>query len=51
MENVYEAGETTKLSRPSLIVAAAEGYKTAMVVDLVSTILKIVRLITDIKAL
>ncbi|MFJ8103870.1 NAD(P)/FAD-dependent oxidoreductase [Lysinibacillus sp. NPDC096212] len=37
-ENVYAAGETAKLGQSSLIVAAAEGYKTAMAVVFESTI-------------
>lgn len=37
-ENIYAAGETAKLGQSSLIVAAAEGYKTAMAVVFDSTI-------------
>ncbi|MGG2081859.1 NAD(P)/FAD-dependent oxidoreductase [Lysinibacillus pakistanensis] len=37
-ENVYAAGETAKLGQSSLIVAAAEGYKTAMAIVFDSTI-------------
>ncbi|MGE8205699.1 NAD(P)/FAD-dependent oxidoreductase [Heyndrickxia sp. NPDC080065] len=37
-KNVYVAGETAKLGQSSLIVAAAEGYKTAMAVVFDSTI-------------